>query len=168
MKARLVLVLDNIRSGHNVGSLMRTCDGLGIDMIYVCGITPYPRTDNDPRPEHVIRSNVKEIRKTALGAEDGVSFVHEDDTSSIVRELKARGYEIYCLENNVPDTERLNEATCGKDAALVLGSEVDGLSSDVLSLADHIIEIPMRGQKNSLNVSVAGAIALYALAQPRD
>ncbi len=168
MKQQISLVLVDVRSGHNVGSLIRTADGLGVQRIYLCGITPHPRVHNDPRPEHVIRSNTKEIHKTALGAENSVPYEYHEDTESLLQSIKKRGFMIYCIENNVPNAKDINLVETEAKIALVLGSETAGLTPDQLRLADQIVEIPMQGSKNSLNVSVAGGIALYALIQRRD
>lgn len=163
MQSDVIVVLDNIRSGHNVGSLMRTCDGLGASKLYLCGITPHPRVGGDQRPEHVIRANTKEINKTALGAQEMVAYEYSPDAQALIPSLQDDGYKVYCLENNVTGTKSLKQVKTSGRIALVLGSETDGIGPGVLSLADEVIEIPMHGQKNSLNVSVAGGIALFQL-----
>lgn len=159
-----ILILCDIRSCHNVGSILRTADGAGINTVYCCGITPYPRLKDDSRPEHVIASNSKQIHKTALGAEETVVVGHTNSYLSLVTELKAKGYAIYALENNCERTQNIFSFTPHTKIALILGSETDGLTSEVLSACDAVLEIPMRGDKNSLNVSVAAGIAVYSLA----
>ncbi len=168
MNKNVVLVLVNIRSGHNVGSLMRTADGLGVKNIYLCGITPHPRVHADPRPEHVIHSNTKEIAKTALGAERTVPYEYHENAEVLLESFRTDGFRIFCIENNVPNTEDIGHVEAADKTALVLGSETAGLAPEHLSLADRIIEIPMKGSKNSLNVSVAGGIALYALTRGQN
>lgn len=164
MVKHCILLLDNIRSSHNVGSLLRSADCFGVHEVIMCGITPYPALPNDPRPAHIVRSNSKEIHKTALGAEETVVFKHYDDTLETIRQLKTKGYNILCLENNTKIATRSIHATQTTDRfVLVLGSETTGIHSAVLEQADSVVEIPIYGHKHSLNVSVAGAIALYEL-----
>jgi len=130
----------------------------------MCGITPYPKLPQDSRAGHIIQSNAKEIHKTALGAEDMVAFEHHDDAKIAILGLKSAGYAIYCLENNVSSrTVELENMSVANKFVLALGSETNGLEREILDIADDIIEIPMQGSKNSLNVSVAGAIALHWL-----
>lgn len=158
-----ILILNNIRSCHNVGSILRTADGAGVSNLYCCGITPYPRIKDDSRPEHVIASNSKQIHKTALGAEETVLVRHANDCLLLIAKLKADGYAIYALENNCERTQSIFSFTPATKFALILGSETDGLSADILAACDAVLEIPMRGTKNSLNVSVAAGISLYVL-----
>jgi tRNA G18 (ribose-2'-O)-methylase SpoU len=159
-----ILILNDIRSCHNVGSILRTADGAGVGAVYCCGITPYPRLEADSRPERVISSNSKQIHKTALGAEETVLVRHADGCLAVITDLKADGYAIYALENNCERTQSIFSFAPAAKFALVLGSETDGLTSGVLSACDAVIEIPMRGTKNSLNVSVAAGIAIYRFA----
>lgn len=158
-----ILILDNIRSCHNVGSILRTADGAGINTVYVTGITPYPRLENDKRPEHVIMSNTKQIHKTALGAEETMIVRYSDDSLVTIKELKAAGYAVYALENNCEGVQNLLNFKPANKFALILGSETDGLSTEVLTACDSVLEIPMYGSKNSLNVSVAAGVAVYQL-----
>lgn len=164
---QITLVLDNIRSAHNVGSMLRTVDGLGIKKVILCGITPYPRgSKHDSRLPHVANKAHTMIAKTALGAENTVSWRYHDTTQQALREL-SKTHHIVCLEqtndsialdtfSNNPDIEKI---------ALVVGTEVTGIDESVLALADTIIDIPMKGTKESFNVSVAAAIAMYELAK---
>jgi tRNA G18 (ribose-2'-O)-methylase SpoU len=166
----LVAVLHNIRSVHNVGSIFRTADGAGVRKLYLCGITPVPfdRFKNI-RPD---------FAKVALGAEKSVAWVVEKDTAATIAALKKDGYEIFALEQSsrsVPYYEAFNDRfSRGGDAArgsekkiaLILGAEVDGIPDDLLALADRVVEIPMYGGKESLNVSVAFGVAAYGLRYP--
>jgi tRNA G18 (ribose-2'-O)-methylase SpoU len=156
----LVAILHNIRSVHNVGSIFRTADGAGVRKLYLCGITPAPF------------DRLKELRpdfaKVALGAEKSVLWVVEKDTVATIAALKKDGYEILALEQSsrsVPYYEAFGSGAPQK-IALVLGAEVDGIPNESLALADRIIEIPMFGDKESLNVSVAFGIAVYGLRYP--
>ncbi len=156
-----ILILSDLRSAHNVGSILRTADGAGVTTVYCCGITPYPRLERDLRPEHVIVSNTKQIHKTALGAEETVAVRHADDCLALITTLKTSGYAIYALENNCERAQNIFNFTPNGEFAIILGSETDGLTSEVLNACDAVLEIPMRGTKNSLNVSVAAGIGLY-------
>jgi tRNA G18 (ribose-2'-O)-methylase SpoU len=111
----------------------------------------------------VIASNSKQIHKTALGADETVLVRHADDCLDVIAQLKTQDYAIYALENNFERAQNIFNFTPADKFALVLGSETDGLSSEVLSACDAVLEIPMRGDKNSLNVSVAAGISLYRL-----
>ncbi|MBF0618972.1 MAG: RNA methyltransferase [Candidatus Omnitrophica bacterium] len=146
----VVAVLDNIRSLNNVGSMFRTADGAGLQKLYLCGITGYP-----PQGD---------IAKTALGAEESVAWEYRKDIVMTLQELKARGYTIVILEQ----AERAiacEEYKPQGPVCLVVGNEVEGVSDAVAALADIAIEIPMRGVKNSLNVSVAFGVAVFFLRQ---
>lgn len=154
----MVIVLDNIRSDYNVGSIFRTCDAAGCDALYLCGVTPTP-------VDRFKRENTK-LTKVSLGAEHTVPWKSVQSTVLLIRRLKKKRYTILALEKahgSIPlfdfSLKRFDPST----AALVLGGEVSGLSQDILSLSDHILEIPMRGSKESLNVSVAFGIAVYFL-----
>jgi 23S rRNA (guanosine2251-2'-O)-methyltransferase len=160
----LVVVLDNVRSSYNVGSILRSCDGAGIAKVFCCGITPYPRLQNESRPEHVIASNTRQIHKAGLDAEEVVNIEHFADSVECIKQLKSQGNFIIALENKVKHTKNLfSFTTTDKKLALVVGSETDGLDQTILTLCDVILEIPMKGEKNSLNVSVASGIAMYQL-----
>jgi 23S rRNA (guanosine2251-2'-O)-methyltransferase len=160
--AEIILIAHNIRSTHNVGSLFRTAEGLGVDRIILSGYTPYPITPNDPRIPHEAAKLDKQIHKTALGAEHMVPF--EVHTVPPLESLKNEGYRVVALEqasNSVP----LNQYHVPRKIALLLGEEVEGITSDLLALCEDIVEIPMFGKKESFNVSVAAGMALYALTQ---
>lgn len=151
-KLPLVLVLDNIRSLNNVGSMFRTCDAFAVHHICLCGITATP-----PSPE---------IHKTALGAEDSVAWQHFDNTLDAIAALKDDGYTVCCLEQ-VKDSVSLEKFRIehGKKYAVIVGHEVNGVAPEVVDAADVCIEIPQRGTKHSLNVSVSGGMALWHIFQ---
>lgn len=147
-KLPLRLILDNVRSLNNVGAMFRTCDAFRVASIELCGITACP-----PSPE---------IHKTALGAEDSVLWHHWDSASQAIASLQSRGVVVCCLEqvkgsislpDFVPDK--------GREYAIVVGHEVDGVSQEAVDLSDCCLEIPQHGTKHSLNVSVSAAIALW-------
>lgn len=137
---------------HNVGSIFRTSDGAGIDHLYLCGYTPYP-----PR---------KEISKTALNADESVNWSYHLDAVELIQKLKKDGVEIVALELT-EDSIDYREFKPTKDTCLILGHETDGVENELLSLADKVIKLPMRGKKESLNVSVAYGIAAYELTRGR-
>lgn len=144
----LVVILDNVRSAHNVGSAFRTADAFCADALYLCGISAVP-----PSPE---------IHKSALGAENSVRWVHWQDTMDAVRELKAAGYTVISVEQTVGSV-MLDSFTWDPAAryALVFGNEVDGVRQDVVDASDMSLEIPQWGTKHSLNVSVSMGVVLW-------
>ncbi len=143
----MYVLLDNIRSLYNVGSIFRTSDGARITKLFLCGYTPYP-----PR---------KEIEKTALGATKTVPWEYAQDALSIIKKLKADGVRICVLEHT--DESKTYTSLTKKDfpLCLVVGSEITGVSKDIISQADLAIEIPMFGMKQSLNAAVAYGIAVF-------
>lgn len=149
-KTPIIVVLDNVRSMYNVGSVFRTCDGFAMEALYLCGITACP--------PH------KEIAKTALGATESVNWKHFDSTVEAVGELKAQGYRVFAVEQ-VDTSIALQDFdfTAGEKIAIILGNEVFGVDDEVLPLCDGAIEIPQAGTKHSFNVSVAGAIVMWEL-----
>ena len=157
--SKLALVAVDIRSSHNIGSLFRTCDGFGAEMILV-GICPRPKSEDDDRLPHIARKAEKEIAKTALGAEKTVPWRHFDTLLEAKRQLNKDGYALIAIEQS--DTSRsLREMKLETALALVVGREVEGLSLVELKLCDAVYEIPMTGSKESFNVSVAAGVALY-------
>ena len=147
-KIPLVVVLDNVRSMHNVGAVFRTADAFIVEKIVLCGITP--------QPPH------REIHKAALGATESVDWIFEKDISTALQNLKKENFEILGIEQTTTSINIENfEIKKNKKYALVLGNEVDGLSDEVLSFYDHFIEIPQLGTKHSLNVSVCGGIVMW-------
>jgi tRNA G18 (ribose-2'-O)-methylase SpoU len=153
-KFPIVVVLDNIRSMHNVGSIFRTADAFLLEGIYLCGYTP--------QPPH------RDINKTALGATDTVSWEYFPATTDAVSLLKEKDYQVFAIEQAV-DSLLLNEfqKTASARLAVVFGNEVDGVDEKVLELCDGCIEIPQWGMKHSLNVSVAAGIVLWEVVRNR-
>ncbi len=151
---RFAVIVDNIRSAHNVGSIFRTADALGATKLYLCGITPVPDGIGS-------KANC-DIAKTALGAERTVPWEHKKRTGDAIRQCKKNGYRIVALEQD-PHSVDIRKFKTRQDVALVLGPEVTGISKQVLKLCDTILEIPMLGSKESLNVSVAFGVAGYWL-----
>lgn len=149
-KLPLVVVLDNVRSMHNIGSVFRTSDAFRVERIYLCGITATP-----PHPE---------MHKTALGAEDSVSWIYVDKTVDAVEQLKADGYTVYSVEQ-AEGSVMLNELeldSAGK-YAVIMGNEVKGVDQEVINQSHGCIEIPQYGTKHSLNVSVTAGIIIWDL-----
>lgn len=152
-KVPLVVVLDNIRSQHNVGAVFRTSDAFCLQGVYLCGICCCPPND--------------EIHKTALGAELSVEWHYFADTLEAVRSLQAEGYTVYAIEqahNSITLDEAVNQLH-NKKVAVVLGHEVFGVQQEVVDACDACIEIQQYGTKHSLNVSVTAGIVLYQISQ---
>lgn len=147
-KTPLVVVLDNVRSMHNVGAIFRTADAFLIEKVVLCGITP--------QPPH------REIHKAALGATESVDWIYEKDIVTALQNLKADNFQILGIEQT-SDSKMITDYSINKEEkyALVLGNEVDGLSEDALSEYDAFLEIPQLGTKHSLNVSVCGGIVMW-------
>ncbi|KMQ69817.1 RNA methyltransferase [Chryseobacterium sp. FH2] len=151
-KIPLVVVLDNIRSMHNVGATFRTADAFLIEKIILCGITP--------QPPH------REIHKAALGATESVDWGYESDINTTINELKSKGYEIVGIEQTT-DSQMITDFTIDKlkKYAVILGNEVEGISDEALQNIDSFLEIPQLGTKHSLNVSVCGGIVMWEFAK---
>lgn len=156
---KITLLLHNIRSTHNVGSIFRTADGFSVERIILTGYTPYPIVPNDTRLPHIASRLHKQIDKTALGATGSVPFEYHDN---MLTWLDANTLPLVALEQARTSTP-IREYTGPEEFVLVLGEEVEGIPEELLSRCDDIIEIPMYGVKESFNVSVAAGIALYAL-----
>lgn len=158
----LRLILADIRSTANVGSILRTAEAFGVERVYAAGYTPYPRLPHDDRPPYIIHSNTKSIARTALGAENYVPIEHIPTSLEAIMRARADGLKIIVLEQA---KNSLNLASYRLDgpAALMLGSEVAGVPPKLLSAADDVLEIPMMGRKESFGVAVAAGIALYSL-----
>lgn len=163
----VILSLHNIRSTYNVGAILRSAEGFGVSRVILSGYTP--RVHDANLLPHLRAKLDKEIHKTALGAEDMLDIYSSGDILAELKSLKKQGYQIVGLENNITD-ERL--VTIGshkqkellKDKfVLVLGEEVNGIENSLYDIIDLFVEIPMRGQKESFNVSVAAGIALFGL-----
>jgi 23S rRNA (guanosine2251-2'-O)-methyltransferase len=163
---KLVLVVHSVRSAHNVGSLLRTADGLGIDKVYLTGYTPYPEAAADSRLPHMRQKQARQIHKTALGAENFIPWEHVPNIDDCLAALKSDGFEVAALEQTAVAIN-LDEYSPGGNLALVIGNEISGLDDSVLKESDYQVQIPMKGRKESLNVVIAAAIALYRLTNLR-
>lgn len=147
-KLPVTVVLDNIRSMHNIGSIFRTSDGFAIEQIYLCGITA--------QPPH------REIEKTALGATQSVNWVYFETSLQAIKALRTNGYQIMAIEQ-AENSTMLNEFIPSKNAkyALIFGNEVNGVSDEAMQQIDACIEIPQFGTKHSFNVVVSAGIVLW-------
>jgi 23S rRNA (guanosine2251-2'-O)-methyltransferase len=159
---QIVVIAHNIRSTHNIGSILRTSDGFGVQKVYCTGYTPYPAQPDDPRLPHLRDKITAQIHKTALGAEATVPITQSDELQPIINALKADGYQLVALEQ-AENAILLPDFMPPQKIALLLGEEVHGTPQDLLAQCDAVIEIPMMGKKESFNVSVAAGIALYGL-----
>jgi 23S rRNA (guanosine2251-2'-O)-methyltransferase len=156
----MVLIAHNLRSCHNVGSLLRTAEGLAVERVYLTGYTPYPPGPSDRRLPHLALAQHKQISKTALGAEKMVAWKQRTDIQPLLAELRREGYSIVALEQT-PQSISLAEYVPPDRLALIVGREVEGLEDEVLAQASRCVAIPMLGQKESFNVVQAAAMALY-------
>jgi len=153
-KMPVIAVLENIRSAYNVGSVFRTADAFLLEAIYICGYTC--------QPPH------KEIKKTALGAEDSVTWKHFNDAHAAIEQLKSEGYKVYAIEQAVNSC-----ALQGVDfksiekVAVIFGNEVSGVEQSTIELCDGVIEIPQFGMKHSLNIATAAGVVLWEIVRGR-
>lgn len=149
-KTPIIVVLDNIRSLNNVGSVFRTSDAFLIEKIYLCGITATPPN--------------KEIHKTALGATESVAWEYVEDTLTLVEKLKEEGVKVFAIEQ-ADNSTKLNQLTVAKEEkyAIVFGNEVKGVQQEVVTASHNCIEIPQLGTKHSLNISVSCGVVLWDL-----
>lgn len=164
---QMILVLDNIRSTYNVGAILRTAEGFGVEKVILSGYTP--RVHDENLLPHLRGKLDKEIHKTALGAEDMLDIYSSSDIISDLKKLQKQGWQIVGLENNIekPNLVKLDSKEMKKQISdkivLILGEEVKGIAYSLHDIIDLFVEIPMKGQKESFNVSVAAGIALYGL-----
>lgn len=157
---QIVLVVHNVRSCHNVGSLLRTADGLGVSKVYLTGYTPYPISPGDTRLPHEAARVHKQIQKTALGAENSADWQTTPDIFETLAKLKNNGFLIAALEQH-KTAVKLPDWQPSSKVALIVGRETDGIEEKVLETCDLTVEIPMFGSKESFNVVQAAAMALY-------
>jgi len=145
------VLLDNIRSAWNVGSILRSADGFGFSHAYLCGITPTPENDA--------------VQKTSLGAEDSVTWSHHKDAVKLVKGLKVEGWKVFALEEDARASaiSDLTDSRFANPVVLIVGNEVTGVDPELLDLCDGVFYIPMRGEKKSFNVAIAFGIAAYEL-----
>ena len=151
-RRRFAVLLDNIRSAWNVGSILRSADGFGFAHAYLCGITP--------------TGDHEAVSKTSLGAEDSVPWSYHKDAVKLVKGLKAEGWKVYALEEDtraIPLEPGGLPSELGEHQVLIVGNEVSGVDPELLDLCDRIFYIPMHGEKKSFNVAIAFSIAAYAL-----
>lgn len=148
-KLPIVVILDNVRSQHNIGAVFRTADAFLLEGVYLCGICCCPPN--------------QEIHKTALGAEETVDWHYCEDTQEAVRTLKEKGYKVYAVEQ-AHNSVMLSDFRAEGPTAIVMGHEVFGVQQAVIDMCDGCIEIPQYGTKHSLNVSVTAGIVMYTLA----
>ena len=156
-KTEVILILPDIRSAINVGAMFRTADAVGVSKIYLTGYTPRP-TDKFGRIQ-------KDIAKSALGAETYVPWEYKKTLLPLIKSLKQDGYTLIALKKKKKSID-YRKLKASKKMALIVGPEVEGLSKSILSNCDKIMEIPMVGKKESLNVSVACGIALFRITHP--
>lgn len=163
----MIVVLHNIRSCYNVGAILRTAEGFGVERVILSGYTP--RVHDGSLLPHLRDKLDREIHKTALGAEDMVEIYSSDDIFIELKTLRSQGWQIVGLENNIEnvpiyglDTVELKSKLTDK-VVLVLGEEVSGIDYSLHEIIDLFVEIPMKGQKESFNVSVSAGIAMYGL-----
>lgn len=156
----IVVVAHNLRSCHNIGSLLRTAEGLGIVRVYLTGYTPYPLAKDDTRLPHVSTKVAKQIHKTALGAENTQTWEYREDVQGVIADLQEKGFLLAAIEQ-APDSIPLQTFRAPQKTALFLGREVEGIEPDILRILDVVLEIPMYGEKESFNVVQAAAMGLY-------
>lgn len=156
-RQEVIVLLDNIRSLYNTGSILRTADASGVERVVLCGITPRPDQGGKQR---------RAIAKTALGAEDMVSWDYQPDALTALRSLTAAGYHTVAVETT-DDAVNLFEWTPRWPVCLVFGHETDGVSSDLATHVETVVRIPMLGKKRSLNVATAAGVVLYELLRHR-
>lgn len=155
----IILIAHDIRSAHNVGSLLRTAECLGVRHVYFTGYTPYPALEHDERLPHIAAKLTKQIQKTSLGTETMLPWSHESDVEVLMARLQAEGYTLVALEQD-PTSIPLPDFQAPEKLALLIGREVEGIAPELLKQCKTIVEIPQFGQKESLNVVQATAIAL--------
>ncbi|MDO5607095.1 MAG: RNA methyltransferase [Capnocytophaga sp.] len=146
-KTPLIVILDNVRSLNNVGSVFRTCDAFLVKQLYLCGITATPPN--------------KEIHKTALGATESVDWIHTEHTLDVVKQLQSEGIKVWAVEQAEQSVMLDRLQITGGTHAVIFGNEVKGVSQEVVSACDGVIEIPQYGTKHSLNVSVSAGIVVW-------
>jgi 23S rRNA (guanosine2251-2'-O)-methyltransferase len=152
-KIPVIVVLENIRSAYNVGSIFRTADAFLLQSIYICGYTAFP--------PH------KEIKKTALGADESVAWKHFKNIAEAIEEIRAEGFKVYAVEQAENSWKLGSFETENDKIAVILGNEVTGVEQATIALCDGVIEIPQLGVKHSLNVATAAGVVLWELVRSR-
>ena len=159
IKNKICLVVVDVRSAYNIGSIFRSCDGFGAELFLV-GICPRPMYDDDNRLPYISKKSHKEIAKTALGAEQTVQWRYADTLLECMNVLKKEDYKMIAIEQT-SNSKPLKSLKIKQNTALVVGREVEGLSLVEIGLCDDAYEIPMTGKKESFNVAVTAGVALY-------
>jgi tRNA G18 (ribose-2'-O)-methylase SpoU len=152
-KIPIIVVLENIRSAYNVGSVFRTADAFLLEAIYICGYSAFP--------PH------KEIKKTALGADETVQWKHFKNIKDAMEELKVQGYKIFVVEQTAGSVKLHQFSSSAEKIAVIFGNEVTGVEQSTIELSDGCIEIPQLGMKHSLNISVAAGIVLWEIVRAK-
>lgn len=152
-KIPVIVVLENIRSAYNVGSIFRTADAFLLHSIYICGYTAHP--------PH------KEIKKTALGADETVKWKHFKNISEAIMDIKEKGFKVYAVEQAVDSWKLGSFETDDEKIAVIFGNEVTGVEQDTIAACDGVIEIPQLGMKHSLNVATAAGVVLWELVRAK-
>ncbi len=156
----IILVINDIRSTHNVGAILRTSEGMGVNKILISGYSPYPELQKDSRLPHIYNKLTSRISKTSLGAEKMLLIEYCEDIRAELKKLADQDYEIVSLEQS-DNSIKIMEYTPKDKLVLILGNELDGVAKEILEISDKVIEIPMLGKKESYNVASSAAIALY-------
>ena len=160
MDRDIVVIADNIRSSHNVGSLLRSCEGLGVSKVYLTGYTPYPNKQNDTRLPHIANKINNRIIKTSLGAESTINWDFKENYPDLINGLKIQDYEIVAVELT-KDAVELQNLKIPKRIAFIFGNERTGIEKLHLKLTDKTVFVPMLGSKESFNVVQVAAMVLY-------
>lgn len=156
------MIAHNLRSVHNVGALLRTGEVFAVEKIHTTGFTPYPTQPDDSRDARLRARQTRKMAKSAAGAEHTMPLTHGLDVHALIDSLHGQGYVVAGLEND-PSAEPIDEYRPGGKIALILGDEVHGIQESLQDRCDMLLQIPVFGGKNTLNVSVAAGIALYLL-----
>jgi tRNA G18 (ribose-2'-O)-methylase SpoU len=158
----LYVIAHNIRSTHNIGALLRSAEGLGVKTVFLTGYSPYPLKKPDTRLPHIAQKLHSQISKTALGAETLQAWEYQEDVTTLIKKLSAQDITVIALEQT-PTAIKLNDFQPTGAIALLIGEEVKGINQVLLKQVEQHVFIPMFGKKESFNVSVAAAMALYHL-----
>ncbi len=160
--SEIYLIAHNIRSAHNIGSLMRTAEGLGVKKLYITGYSPYPRKIDDQRLPHIATKLDRQIQKTSLDSQQTLDWEQIDDIYQVIKSLKNKLVPLAVLEQT-KDAVEIHKFRAPEKLALLIGSEVNGVSTELIKIADYKLMIPICVQKESFNLVQATAMALYQL-----
>ena len=162
MDIEIIVIAHNLRSCENVGSILRTADGLGVSKVIFTGYTPYPIAKDDARLQYLREKISKRINKSSLGAENFVKWEHHENIEILLHNLKKQDFQLVGLEQTSKSIN-LEKFNSKDKVALLLGREVEGIEQEIIDLLDEVVAIPMLGKKESFNVAQAAAMALYKL-----